>query len=214
MAESKTVKSRNLAWLVSMAAMDVAIVALVAFPFRGLASIDAAMAVKAAVAPFLPIVVLVLSHLIPADVKAALVYWKISDAQPASDAFTKHIREDARIDADTLRKKLGTFPVEGREQNAVWYRLYRQAQDEPAVLDGLKSYLLFRDMAVVSLLLLPSVPLALVLAGGSWRLVLTTVVLFAWQYVLTVFPARIAGVRLVKTVLAVHGAGYEPRREK
>jgi hypothetical protein len=171
------------------------------------------MAFKAAVAPFLPIVVLVLSHLITADVKASLVYWKLKDPQPASEAFTKHIGEDSRIDVPAVQKKLGKFPVEAREQNATWYRLYRQVNDELPVLDGLKSHLLFRDMAVISLLLLATVPLALLLAGSDWRLILAAVVLFAWQYVFTVFPARITGVRLVKTVLALHGAG-EPRHKK
>jgi hypothetical protein len=51
---------------------------------------------------------------------------------------------------------LGSDRVHGREQNAQWYRLYKSVENEPAVIDAHRHFLLTRDYAAIAFLLLLS----------------------------------------------------------
>jgi hypothetical protein len=72
-----------MAWLVSLALLDIVMLLVFAFPsVIGARSLTLLMAMRAALMAVLPIAVLLLSGLIPHNVKAMLVYWKCKNVLP------------------------------------------------------------------------------------------------------------------------------------
>jgi hypothetical protein len=149
----------------------------------------------------------VANGLLSSNAKARLVFWRWSNPLPASFAFSYYVERDTRIDVGNLRKRVGPFPSEPREQNTKWYSLYKSVSNEPAVLDAHRNFLLMRDYAGVAFLLLP-------IAGaiGFWQIPsLPTASLYAVlllaQYLLARHVERNHGIRFVTTVLALKAAG-------
>lgn len=197
-----TAKKGNLSWLSAFVAFDVAILIAVLAPQLRLISTEPEVVARAASSLLAPPVLLLLSSLIPNQLKASLVFWRARFALPGHRAFSHHAHADPRIDPAKLLARISPYPVEAREQNSAWYRIYRAHRDDDAVLDANRRFLLFRDLAVVSLLL------AVLLPFGIWALglrsaVLPTLIVFIAQYVLSAIAARQAGIRLVTSVLAI-----------
>lgn len=204
---SKTLKRRNLAWLVATLVLDVLVLLVIAFhaAIQDLTP-TAIAAFRASLTILLPIPVLILSSLISADHKAILVFWRFKFPLPGSRAFSVHAPADHRIDLTKLKKNVGEFPVDPRDQNAKWYSLYKQVDSDPSVADGHKNYLLFRDIAAMSLLLVPVLPVAMYFIGVDAVRILISAALFLCQYLITAFSARTTGIRFVQNVLAVHAS--------
>jgi hypothetical protein len=101
---------------------------------------------------------------------------------------------------------VGEFPVDPREQNAKWYGLYKQVDSDPSVVDSHKNYLLFRDIAAMSLLLVPVLPVAMYFIGVDTTRILISAAWFLGQYLVTALAARTTGIRFVQNVLAVHAS--------
>ena len=142
--------------------------------------------------------------------KARLVYWRWSDPLPGSRAFTKFVKEDDRIDEARLLKNIGIFPANFKEQNSKWYSLYLKVKNEVSVLDAHRAFLLYRDMTSLSIILL------VLAAGILWFLdfprddTYKACSVFAIQYVLVMLSARLAGQRMVCTVLSIHSTRKIP----
>lgn len=204
---SKTLKDRNLVWLVATLVLDVLVLLVLAFhtAIQDLTP-TAIAAVRTSLTVLLPIPVLILSSLISADHKAVLVFWRFKFPLPGSRAFSVYALADHRIDLTKLKKHVGEFPVAPRDQNAKWYSLYKQVDSEPSVADSHKNYLLFRDIAAMSLLLVPVVPVAMHFSGVETPRILISAALFFCQYLITAFSARTTGIRFVQNVLAVHAS--------
>ena len=113
---------------------------------------------------------------------------------------------DHRIDLTKLKKNVGEFPVGERDQNAKWYGLYKQVDSDPSVVDSHKNYLLFRDIAAMSLLLVPIVPAVMYFSGLDTPRILISTAWFLGQYLVAAFAARTTGIRFVQNVLAVHAS--------
>lgn len=207
-ARSPVLKAANMKWLAGLAAFDVAAVLLFVAP--GLMEPNTLALLRAGSATALPVLVLLLTGLLSHEAKARLVFWKITNPQPGSAAFTTHAPADARIDMKALAKNVGALPTEPREQNAKWYKLYRLVGDDPAVSEAHKLYLMYRDMAAMSLFLVPLVPAALWYAGGSIGSLWAAAGLFAVQYLVCALGARHSGTRFVCNVLAVHSTRKVP----
>jgi hypothetical protein len=105
-----------------------------------------------------------------------------------------------------LRKNVGDFPTIPAEQNRLWFKLFKTVETEPAVVEAHKMYLLYRDMAAISLLLLIAVPAALYLNGAAVFAVVAVAGIFALQYLMAAVAARHKGIRFVTNVLAIHSA--------
>ena len=105
-----------------------------------------------------------------------------------------------------LRKKIGDFPTIPAEQNRMWFKLFKAVETEPAVMEAHKMYLLYRDMAAISVLLLVAVPVALYLDGTAGLPAGAVVGTFALQYLIAAVAAQHKGIRLVTNVLAIHAA--------
>jgi len=204
---ANSLKGKNLTWLVAALAFDAVVLWLLAT--QGIvAELTSAqsLAKRAALVTLLPVPALLLSSLLSSNLKAILVFWRWQHPLPGARAFSVHAPADPRIALDRLRKNVGEFPQDPREQNSRWYALYREVQGEAPVQDSHGQYLLFRDLAAVSLLLALAAPLALLAAQSATGIVLGTAAFFLTQYLLAAQAGRIAGVRMVRNVLALHAS--------
>lgn len=203
----RSLKSLNMKWLVLLAAADVLFVLLFVSPglLNGatLTQIGIGRVLSTTV---MPVVVLLIVNVLPHDVKSMLVYWKPLGVLPGCEAFTKYGPRDPRIDMTALKKNVGALPSESTEQNSKWYKLYKQVPNEPEVQEAHKLFLMYRDMAVLSLPLVALVPLSLNVAGFSNSTLALSAGLFVIQYLLTALSARWSGIRFVCNVLAIHSA--------
>ena len=84
----------------------------------------------------------------------------VQNLLPGSETFTRYASADPRIDMAALKRNVGVPPGDPAEQNAKWYKLYRRVSRDPAVVEAHKLYLLYRDMAAISIMLVPLVPVA------------------------------------------------------
>jgi hypothetical protein len=201
----RSLKTGNITWLVSLALLDIAMLLIFAFPaVIGAASLTLLMSMRAALMMVLPIALLLLLGLVPHNVKAMLVYWKLKNVLPGHEAFTRYGPADPRVDMLALRKNVGAFPTEPAQQNAFWYKLYRRVESEIPVADAHKMYLLWRDAAALSLPLAIASPLLLRWNGASTNASWIACAIFTVQYFLTAVAARHSGARFVCNVLAIH----------
>ena len=100
------------------------------------------------------IVVPLLSYLLSSGIKVTLIFWRLKHALPGCRAFSVLVHRDPRIDVAALQKKVGTFPSDPDEQNALWYWLFKKHEGNIAVQESHQRYLFFRDAASISVLML------------------------------------------------------------
>lgn len=201
----RSLKSLNMKWLVLLAVADVIFVLLFVLP-EALSDTTLTQAGigRILTTMIMPVVVLLIVNVLPHDVKSMLVYWKPLGVLPGFEAFSKYGPRDPRTDMVALKKNVGALPTEPTEQNAKWYKLYKMIPNEPEVLEAQKMFLLYRDMAVLSLPLVVLVPLWLNFVGVTNSALALVAGLFVIQYLLTAFSARWSGIRFVCNVLAIH----------
>ena len=149
-----------------------------------------------------PLITVVVTGLLPSNIKAILVFWRIKCPLPGCWAFTRLIRKDPRIDPETLIKKHGTLPTDPIKQNRLWYHIYESHRCEITVVESHKAFLLTRDLAAVSMLLLLCPLLALVWHQTSVAMVVGYGVVLTAQYAVVSLVARNYGKRFVCNVLA------------
>ena len=73
---------------------------------------------------------------------------------PGSFAFSRYAERDTRIDLSALRRIVHPWPIEPRDQNTQWYRLYKSVEVEPAVTNAHRHFLLARDYSSIAFLML------------------------------------------------------------
>ena len=203
----RSLKSLNMKWLVLLAAADVLCVLLFVAPdlLNGVTLTQIGIG-RVLTTTVMPVVLLLIVNVLPHDVKSMLVYWKPLGVLPGCEAFTKYGPRDPRIDMAALKKNVGALPTDSTEQNSKWYKLYKQVPNEPEVQEAHKLFLMYRDMAALSLPLVALVPLSLNVAGVSNSTLMLSAGLFVVQYLLTALSARWSGIRFVCNVLAIHSA--------
>lgn len=201
----RSLKSLNMKWLVLLAAGDLLVVLLFLVPEVVIGATISQVGIgRILAAMVMPVLVLLVVNVLPHDVKSMLVYWKPRGVLPGCEAFSKYGPGDGRIDMAALKKNVGALPTDSAEQNAKWYRLYKQVANEPEVAEAHKLFLMYRDMAVLSLPLILLVPLAIYFASATSGALWLAAGVFATQYLLTALSARWSGIRFVCNVLAVH----------
>lgn len=201
----KTLKSQNLKWLWSVVAIDGLALALITSPeILSPASVRSLAWVRLLAAGVAPVVVLLLTSLLSADVKAVIVFWRVKETLPGHRAFSVYAPSDSRINIDALRKNVGSFPDDPREQNTLWFKLYKKVESEVTVAQAHRHYLLFRDLAAMSLLLAPIAALVLHLSGAASPAAWIAVALLCTQYAATALAGRNNGIRFVTNVLTLH----------
>lgn len=201
----RSLKSQNFAWHVALATADAIVLALFVAPELITSATTTQLGLYRALgAAVLPIVVLLLINVLSSNFKAMLVYWKPYGWLPGCEAFSKYGPADHRVDMVQLKKNVGAWAEEPKEQNSKWFKLYKQVELVPEVAYAQKDFLMYRDMAVLSLPLVVLTPLGLYAAEVSTKALWIAAALFLTQYVLTAISARNAGERFVSNVLALH----------
>ncbi len=156
---------------------------------------------------FAVVITTVLNGLLSADAKACLVFLRWHNALPGHRAFSQYATSDPRIDLVALRKTIGPeFPVNPVDQNRVWYRIYKTVEEEPAVSQVHKDFLLLRDytgLCVLFIIFYGTVGLSTIASTRTFILYLLILII---QYVVVRQAASHYGVRMVKTVLAQKAA--------
>lgn len=203
----RSLKSLNFKWHIALATADAILLALFVAPELVTTATATQLGIyRALSAALIPVLVLLIMNVLPSSVKAMLVYWKPLGVLPGCEAFTKHGPADPRVDMVQLKKNVGVLPTDLKEQNSKWFKLYKMVENQIEIAAAQKDFLMYRDMAVLSLPLIVLAPLGLYFADASHSAMLVAACLFFAQYLLTAISARHAGVRFVCNVLAIHSA--------
>lgn len=202
-----SLKTMNFKWHIALATADAIILALFVAPELITTATTSQLGLyRALSAAVLPIIVLLLMNVVSSNTKAMLVYWKPLGVLPGCEAFTKYGPADARVDMVQLKKNVGAWSEEAKDQNSKWFKLYKMVEDYTEVAGAQKDFLMYRDMAVLSMALIPLAPLGMYVAAASPKSIWIAAGLFAVQYLLAAISARHSGERFVCNVLAVHSA--------
>lgn len=160
-----------------------------------------------------PLVAVFLNDLLPSNAKASIVFWRFKDALPGHRAFSEHAEADPRIDIAALKKRIGEFPQNPRDQNSCWYKLFQKHQLIVIVSDSHKRFLLFRDSSSLTLLILVIAWIASTLSGVPAGLQAVVVGGQAAQFLWLAISARNTGIRLVQNVLALESSDDEGKKK-
>ena len=197
-------KGGLLRWIGAFIAFDMALLTYVLIPDWRWGTADPKMIIGGLTTVLSPPMLYMMTSILSPDMKAALVFWRTKHHLPGYSAFSRHLREDSRIDGEAIAARRGPLPSDPDEQQRLWYKIYRDHRNDEAVLDANRRFLTFRDLAVVSLLVAVVAPIALTFFDlGFARGPVAAV--FCLQYLGASVVARVAGVRLVRTVLAIEG---------
>ncbi|AEI14111.1 hypothetical protein Flexsi_0423 [Flexistipes sinusarabici DSM 4947] len=150
-----------------------------------------------------PILTLVLSGIFSATTKARLVYWRYNYPLPGSEAFSVHMAKDHRIDPDALATKWGPLPSDPKDQNRLWYKIYKIVENDIRVMDSHRDWLLSRDLAAYSVIFLLVFVPSVVGSGKAWKTTLIYIAIMILQYLIILVAARIYGKRFVCNVLSI-----------
>lgn len=161
---------------------------------------------KFATAGIVVTIIFVINGLISAASKARIVFLRWNDPLPGSEAFTRYLYTDPRISVDAIEREYGALPTHPREQNALWYRLYKQVSMDSAVLQTHRAYLFTRDYAAIAFMLLVILGPIAVIQSSDTKIALSYCAVLAAQLALSIQAARNYGKRLVTTVLALVSA--------
>jgi hypothetical protein len=138
-----------------------------------------------------------------AAAKSRLVFLKWKYPLPGHRAFTHYAKSDPRIDIAALQGACGRLPTNPKEQNLLWYKMFKAIDTDPAVLDAHEAYLIMRDAACLTLMILPILGVAALLKFGVILKTACYIGLLFLQFFVFARAARNYGRRLVTTVLAL-----------
>lgn len=147
------------------------------------------------------LLILVLTYVLPSDWKHRAVYLRWHNPLPGNRAFTELCAKDSRISRENLVKLYGELPTSPAEQNALWYKIYKDKQSDEVVSHSHGRWLFFRDVFAISIILfLPSS------AFTFWHSGTTTGIIFTMVYLALIFLlwlcAKNTGIRFTCNVLA------------
>jgi hypothetical protein len=156
------------------------------------------------------VIATVLNGLLNADVKARLVFLRWRNVLPGHRAFSEYAIADPRIDPSALVKVIAAdLPIEPLEQNRTWYRLYRTVENDPAVRQVHRDFLLLRDYTGFCVLFIVFYGAVGLYAIRSLTTALLYLALLVLQYIIVRQAASNYGIRFVTTVLALKAAKHE-----
>lgn len=148
----------------------------------------------------------ILNAQLSANAKSRIVFLRWRNPLPGSEAFTRYACSDPRVDLGALEKNYGPLPSDAREQNALWYKLYKTIESDPAVAQAHRAFLFARDYACIALIMLLVLGGAALFQMASMKTILPYIGGLTLQFLLSGRAARNHGCRFVSTVLAIKGA--------
>jgi hypothetical protein len=149
----------------------------------------------------IPLVTVVLNGLLGDLAKARIVFWRWNDPLPGCRAFTELIHIDPRIDVNALKARHGNPPEDPKQQNALWYKLYKKHAGSVIVSEAHKIYLLTRDMTALSVLFVVFFTAGTSLSPVDGKIIGFYFVALLAQYLILSTSARNYGTRFVLNVL-------------
>lgn len=152
-----------------------------------------------------PLLLFLLNGLVSSDQKAILVFWKIKDPLPGSEAFSKLSRIDYRIDRGKLKEIYGVLPKEPKQQNRLWYKIYQKNNSNLIVQASHSGFLLARDLTSLSILFVLFIGFPVLLIS-SWPVNFVYFSILILQYLVVSRVAQVKGRRFVNNVLAVESS--------
>jgi hypothetical protein len=149
------------------------------------------------------VIATVLNGLVSAETKARLVFLRWRHALPGHRAFSKYAVRDPRIDLSALEKlHRSPLPVDPVEQNRAWYRIYKTVENDQAVRQVHRDFLLLRDYTGLCAVFIAFYGAAGLYAIPSIKISLIYLLVLLVQYAVVRQAASNYGIRLVTTVLA------------
>jgi len=149
----------------------------------------------------IPLATIVLNGILSDLAKARLVFWRWNNPLPGCRVFTELMKIDPRINEGVLKNKYGKLPRTPKEQNALWYRIYKMHSDNLTVCEAHRIYLLTRDMTALSAILTFIFLVGIFVAPISRNIMLSYCIILFVQYLILSASARNYGNRFVLNVL-------------
>lgn len=103
---------------------------------------------------FINLFVSLINGLIPRGLKEIIVFWRIKNRLPGFYSFSKYALKDSRISMKDLNIKLGILPSLPKEQNELWYKIYKEFENDSQILEIHRLYVLSRDLASIVIILI------------------------------------------------------------
>lgn len=148
------------------------------------------------------LLILVFQDFAPPTVKSSLVFWRIRDILPGHRVFTQLAQNDPRIDGTELAAVLPLERMTGGQQNALWYRWFKEVQTDPTIMDAHRRYLALRDCTVLLALLTVLSPVLGIVEVQTWPGAFKLAGVCGLAYLVVMIAARNAACRLVCNVVA------------
>lgn len=146
---------------------------------------------------------LLLLGLINSNWRDRIMHWRWYDPLPGCRAFTSVGPNSSHVDMAILEAQHGPLPVESKEQNQLFYRIYREFREDVGVLDAHGRYLAARDIGLITALLTVPLPVLAWWASGNGGRALTYGVVLFLLYMLCALAAKNYSWRMVQHVLAL-----------
>ena len=201
-------KNENRKWLISYLLVQ----SMVFCFFTGiinfnLAEIDQMLSKFKRAQSFIPltaaILIIVLEGIFKNAIKEFLVFWRFKNRLPGHRAFSHIGPNDPRIDMTRLALLFPNgMPEDPKRQNYEWYRLYRDARDQPQVFYSQRAFLLTRDLASLTVLLIPLAISGHFLLGTAPYITIYNLLLLLVLFVFMSLSSRNYAERFVANVLA------------
>ncbi len=143
-----------------------------------------------------------LNSQVSSDTKTRLVFWRWHNPLPGSEAFTRRGPKDHRVDMAALTATYGPLPTAPKDQNVLWYRLFKSVSNQPSVEQAHRQFLFARDFAFMALVMLALLGAAApffirpISNAGIYDLLLVI------QWAIATRAANVGGHRFVNNVLA------------
>lgn len=201
------IKNENRKWLIGYLLLQIVIFAL----FSNLINfslMDADQLISKLKNPqgFIPltaaIFIIVLEGIIKNSIKEFFVFWRFKNRLPGHRAFSHTGPSDPRIDMASVKQLFPHgIPVDPKDQNNEWFRLYRQYQDELQVFHSHKAFLLTRDLTSLTVVFIPLAILGHFLLGSNPQMLVYHLLILGVLFVLISLSAKHYGERFVANVL-------------
>jgi len=148
----------------------------------------------------------VLNAQLSAEMKSRVVFMRWRNPLPGCEAFSRYAKNDPRIDFSAIERLWGPLPASPREQNALWYRLYKSVDVDQSVAQVHRSFLFTRDYACLALMLAVVLGLVGFVQIRSKSIAAIYFFVLVFQFLVAGQAARNHGKRFVATVLAIKAA--------
>jgi hypothetical protein len=204
MEKEINLKAKNTPQLWILLSANILIILAVVFhaEFRDLQKdFDILFIFKSLGASIAPLILFLLNGFVSSHQKAILVFWKLKDPLPGSEAFSKLSRQDTRIDRKKLKQLYGILPKKPSEQNKLWYKIYKKHVSNLIISESHRAFLLARDLTSMCFLfvLFLGIPVLIIIESPTN---ISYFIYLILQYFLVVIGAKNRGRRFVTNVLA------------